>query len=163
MKAIYTTCFFFSLLSFLFAQNPVTSTITDEFKGSGGVKLGPDGFLYVADFGTGLSQADGFQVYVIQSIPHEEAAVVWGKEVLHIRDDWVMLQEQFWDQEEQLVKTLRALEITEMDGRPVASRLRMGREDAPEEWTEVQTQAVDFDLALPENLFTLSNLRNPRE
>ena len=111
----------------------------------------------------GQYEADGFQVYVIQSIPHEEAAVVWGKEVLHIRDDWVMLQQQFWDQEEKLVKTLRALEITEMDGRPVASRLRMGREEAPEEWTEVQTLAVDFDLALPENLFTLSNLRNPRE
>ena len=27
-------------------------------------------------------EQDGFQVYVIQSIPHEEAAVVWGREVL---------------------------------------------------------------------------------
>ena len=111
----------------------------------------------------GQYEDSGFQIFVIQSIPHEEAAVVWGKEVLHIRDDWVMLQQQFWDQDDQLVKTLRALDITEMDGRSVASVLRMAREDAPEEWTEVRTDTVDFDVELPENLFTLSNLRNPRE
>lgn len=111
----------------------------------------------------GQYEEQGHQVYVIQSIPHEEAAVVWGKEVLHIRDDWVMLQQQFWDQEDRLVKTLRALEIKEMDGRNVASVIRMGKEEAPEEWTEVRTLQVDFDVDQPENLFTLSNLRNPRE
>ena len=111
----------------------------------------------------GQYEDQDYRVYVIQSIPHEEAAVVWGKEVLHIRDDWVMLQQQFWDQDDNLVKILRALEISEMDGRSVASVLRMGREDAPDEWTEVRTVAVDFDVELPENLFTLSNLRNPRE
>jgi outer membrane lipoprotein-sorting protein len=106
---------------------------------------------------------EGHTVYVIQSVPHEEAAVVWGREVLHIRDDWVLLEQQFWDQDDILVKTLRALEIEEMDGRPVASVMRMGREGAPQEWTELRTLAVDFDVELPPNLFTLSNLRNPRQ
>jgi hypothetical protein len=41
--------------------------------------------------------------------------------------------------------------------------LRMARVDTPDEWTEVRTMAVEFDLALPDNLFTLSNLRNPRQ
>ena len=106
---------------------------------------------------------EGHTVYVIQSIPHEEAAVVWGREVLHIRDDWVLLEQQFWDQDDILVKTLRALEIREMDGRPVASVMRMGREGAPQEWTELRTLVVDFDVELSPNLFTLSNLRNPRQ
>ena len=106
---------------------------------------------------------EGHTVYVIQSIPHEEAAVVWGREVLHIRDDWVLLEQQFWDQDDELVKTLRALEIEEMDGRMVASVLRMAREETPEEWTELRTLSVDFDVDLPDSLFTLSNLRNPRQ
>ena len=110
-----------------------------------------------------LSEHDGHQVYVIQSVPREEAAVVWGREVLHIRDDWVMLEQQFWDQDDVLVKTLRAEEIGLMSGRSVATVLRMGKEDAPDEWTEVRTAAVEFDVELPTNLFTLSNLRNPRE
>ena len=89
--------------------------------------------------------------------------MVWGKEVLHIRDDWIMLEQQFWDQDDILVKTLKALAISEMSGRSVANIVRMSNQDKPEEWTEVRTADVEFDLELPENLFTLSNLRNPRE
>jgi outer membrane lipoprotein-sorting protein len=106
---------------------------------------------------------DGHVVYVIESVPHEEAAVVWGKEVLAVRDDWVLLEQQFWDQDGVLVKTLRALEIAEMSGRTVASVIRMSRENQPDEWTELRTAEVEFDLDLPANLFTLSNLRNPRQ
>ena len=110
-----------------------------------------------------LSEHDGHQVYVIQSIPHEEAAVVWGREVLHVRDDWVMLEQQFWDQDDVLVKTLKALQIEALSGRNVATVIRMGKEDSPQEWTEVRTATVQFDVELPANLFTMSNLRNPRE
>jgi outer membrane lipoprotein-sorting protein len=106
---------------------------------------------------------EGHTVYVIQSVPHEEAAVVWGREVLHVRDDWVLLEQQFWDQDDVLVKRMRALEVEEMDGRMVASVLRMAREETPDEWTELRTLTVDFDVDLPDSLFTLSNLRNPRQ
>ena len=108
-------------------------------------------------------QQDGHQVYVIQSIPHEEAAVVWGKEILSIRDDWVLLEQQFWDQDGALVKTLSALEVAPMGGRNVATVMRMSNEDKPGDWTELRTAEVEFDLPLPANQFTLSNLRNPRE
>ena len=106
---------------------------------------------------------EGHVVYVIESIPHEEAAVVWGREVLAVRDDWVLLEQQFWDQDDLLVKTLKALEIAEMSGRTVASVIRMSREGQADEWTELRTAAVEFDIELPDNLFTLSNLRNPRQ
>ena len=108
-------------------------------------------------------EQDGHVVWTIQSIPHEEAAVVWGREVLRVRDDWVLLEQQFWDQDDRLVKTLKAMDITEMGGRTVASRLRMSKVETPDEWTEVRTNTVEFDLELPGNLFTLSNLRNPRQ
>jgi hypothetical protein len=74
-----------------------------------------------------------------------------------------MLEQQFWDQDDLLVKTLRTLEIREMDGREVAAVIRMSREGVEEEWTEVRTAAIEFDVELAANLFTLSNLRNPRE
>jgi outer membrane lipoprotein-sorting protein len=108
-------------------------------------------------------EQDGFQVYVIQSIPHEEAAVVWGREVLTVRDDWVLLKQEFRDQEDVLVKTLESLEIAPMGGRNVATVMRMSKQEKLEEWTELRTVVVEFDVKLPTNLFTLSNLRNPRE
>ena len=108
-------------------------------------------------------EQDGFQVYVIEAIPHEEAAVVWGKEILTVRDDWVLLKQEFWDQDGKLVKTLETLEIAAMGGRNVATVMRMGKRENLEEWTELRTAAAEFDVELPANQFTLSNLRNPRE
>jgi len=49
-----------------------------------------------------------------------------------------------------------------MDGRPVARVMRMGEVDTPGEWTRLTAENVEFDLELPDELFTLSNLRNPR-
>jgi len=110
-----------------------------------------------------LRERDGHQIYVIQSIPHGDVAVEWGREVLHIRDDWIVLEQQFRDQDDVLVKTLRALEIGMMSGRSVATVIRMANEAAPDEWTELRTTVVEFDVELPPNLFTLSNLRNSSE
>jgi outer membrane lipoprotein-sorting protein len=108
-------------------------------------------------------EQNGHTVYYIESIPHEDAAVVWGKEVLAIRDDNVVLEHAFYDQDGELVKRLQSLEIGEMGGRVVAIHQRMQKEDAPGEWTEIIVDSVEYDLELKDSLFTLSNLRNPRE
>jgi outer membrane lipoprotein-sorting protein len=105
---------------------------------------------------------DGIETYRIESVPHEDAAVVWGKEVLTIRADHVVLQHAFYDQDGGLVKTLESLEIGEMGGRTIAQRQRMIKTDEPDEWTEIEVLEVEYDLDLRDSLFTLSNLRNPR-
>lgn len=109
------------------------------------------------------SQVDGRVAYEIQAIPHEEAAVVWGKEILLVRSDNILIEHRFYDQDGDLVKALRTLEIGEMGGRSVAIRQRMEKADKPDEWTEIVIDSVEFDLALSDNVFTLSNLRNPRD
>jgi outer membrane lipoprotein-sorting protein len=106
---------------------------------------------------------EGHTVHVIESVPHEDAAVVWGKEVLRVRDDKVLLAEDFYDQDGNLVKSLRTLEIAEMGGRVLAVRQRMQKVESEDEWTEIQVESTTFDLDLRDSLFTLSNLRNPRE
>ncbi|WP_370978331.1 outer membrane lipoprotein-sorting protein [Agaribacterium sp. ZY112] len=108
------------------------------------------------------TEQDGHSVYEIHSIPHEEAAVVWGKEVLIIRDDKVLLEQQFWDQDGVLVKTMRTLELMTVGERTIAKSMRMSNTDTPERWTQVENSRVQFDLDFPSNTFTLSNLRNPR-
>jgi outer membrane lipoprotein-sorting protein len=109
------------------------------------------------------SEQDGHTLYTIWSIPHEDAAVVWGKEVLIVRDDYVLVEQQYWDQDGVLVKDMKTLEIQEMGGRQVASVMRMGKVDTPDEWTELTVHSIEFDLDLPNSLFTLSSLRNPRQ
>lgn len=111
----------------------------------------------------GVEEVDEVSVYEIESVPHEEAAVVWGREVLKIRDDYVVLEHRFYDQDGELVKQLVSLEIGDMGGRTVATRQRMGEIDAPGEWTEIRIDAVEYDIDIDDNVFTLSNLQNPRE
>ena len=78
----------------------------------------------------GESDADGHVAYEVEAIPHEDAAVVWGKEILVIRDDSVLVEHRFYDQDGALVKALRTLEIGAMGGRTVAIRQRMEKADA---------------------------------
>ena len=106
---------------------------------------------------------DGHTVYVIESVPHEDAAIVWGKEVLWIRDDHVLLNQEFHDQEGNLVKSLRTMEVGEMGGRTIATRQRMTKADSEEDWTEIRIDSIQYDLDLKDSLFTQSNLRNPRD
>jgi outer membrane lipoprotein-sorting protein len=109
------------------------------------------------------AEVDGITVYEIESVPHEDAAVVWGREVLRIREDHIVLAHSFYDQDGERVKTLTTLEIGEMGGRTTALRQRMSKVDKPEEWTEIAVVSVSYDIELSDNLFTLANLRNPRE
>ena len=102
---------------------------------------------------------DGHEVYTIVSIPHEDAAIVWGQEIVRVRDDFLLLQQQFWDQDGVLVKQLETLDIAEMGGRSVARIMRMQEVETPDEWTELRLDQVEFDVDLPENTFTLANLR----
>ena len=107
-------------------------------------------------------EIDGIVVHDIESIPHEDAAVVWGKEVLKIREDHVVLEHAFFDQDGELVKKLVSLEVGEMGGRTIAMRQRMAKTDKPEEWTEISVDDVEYEVDLKDSLFTLSSLRNPR-
>jgi outer membrane lipoprotein-sorting protein len=111
----------------------------------------------------GTSEFDGLTIYEIESVPYDEAPVVWGREVLTIREDNVLIEQRYYDQDGTLVKSLRALEITEMSGRAVAVIQRMQKEESPDAWTEIRVDAVEFDVDVPDRLFTLYNLRNPRD
>jgi hypothetical protein len=89
--------------------------------------------------------------------------VVWGREMLTIRDDHVLLEHSFYDQDGELVKKLVSLEVAEMGGRVIATRQRMQKAEEADEWTEIVVATMEYDLDLRDSLFTLSNLRNPRD
>lgn len=105
---------------------------------------------------------DGWRVYVIEALPLEAAAVVWGREVLHIREDLILLEQRYYDQDGVLVKKLEALEIGPMGGRTLALRQRMSNAANPDEWTEMQMRSINYDVQLDRGLFTLASLSNPR-
>jgi outer membrane lipoprotein-sorting protein len=105
---------------------------------------------------------DGKPVHVIESIPRENYPVVWGKEIMKIRSDYIILEHLYYDQDMKLTKHLITSEISTKGGKSMPTRQRMTKADKPNEWTEIFTRNAEFNIALPGNTFTLSNLRNQR-
>lgn len=105
---------------------------------------------------------DGHTVYVVESTPRPDAPVIWGKERLRIRDDHLLLEETFFDQEGKPVKRLRTVKIGRLGGKLYTSVMRMEKMNEPDHWTEITYRKASFGLSLPDAVFTLSNLRNPR-
>lgn len=105
---------------------------------------------------------DNKVAYVIESVPHEDAPVVWGKEVTRIRDDNVVLEHAFYDQNGKLVKKLSTIDIKVISGRALATSQRMQKVDVQDEWTEFALKEIRFGVKIPAGFFTLGSLSNPR-
>ena len=110
----------------------------------------------------GTTSQGGHTVYIIESIPKRGKPIVWGKQIVHVRDDYVLLRQEFYDQSGNLVRTMVADRVRVLDGRPYPSELTMSSVATPGQWTKIVTQSAEFDIALPDYLFTRSNLQNPR-
>jgi hypothetical protein len=105
-------------------------------------------------------QSDGHWIYTVEAVPHEDAPVVWGKEVIELRDDYVLLSQTYYDQNGEALKRLEAREVGPMGGRVFATRMRMIKLDEEEHWTEVSYQEMRFDVDLEPGLFTVYALRS---
>ena len=105
---------------------------------------------------------EGIKQYTIEAIPKSDAPVVWGKELIVIREDNVLILERFYDQSMQPVKEMRTLKIEEIGGRLYPVVMRMINLEETERWTQIETHRAYFNIELPRYIFTQSNLRNPR-
>lgn len=105
---------------------------------------------------------DGHVVHVIKSLPKPMAPVVWGMQVLKIRDDHVLLSQEFFDEDMQSVKKMVTEEIMMMGGRMFPRIWRMSDTGLNDEFTELRYKELTFLGDLPDRLFTQNELRSRR-
>ena len=104
----------------------------------------------------------GHTVYTIESRPKSGAPVVWGKQEVKIRDDGIFLEQKFFDQDMNVVRTMSVDKIGSIGGRTYPIVVTMHPSDKPGNWTRITTKKAKFDISLPGYTFTTSNLQNPR-
>jgi outer membrane lipoprotein-sorting protein len=104
----------------------------------------------------------GHKVYVIKSMPHPMAPVVWGMQMLKIRDDHVMLSEAFFDEDLKPVKKMTASDIQMMGGRLFPKIWKMQEHGKVDQYTLLRYHKLQFLDDLPERLFTVQELKTPR-
>ena len=108
------------------------------------------------------SPHEGHTVYTLELTPHDDAPVVWGKEVMELRDDYVLLRQTYYDQALAPVKALRTLAVGELGGRTIALRMRMADVGDEARWTEIHYHKANFDAAVEDAMFTTFALRGGR-
>ena len=112
----------------------------------------------------GTETHEGKKVFVIKSMPKPDAPVVWGMQRLKIREDRILLSEEYYDEDLQLVKAMTGFEIQMLGGRLFPKKWKMHKADLENEYTRLNYRELEFKDKdeLPDRLFTLSALRNLR-
>jgi hypothetical protein len=97
--------------------------------------------------------------WAIECLPKPDAAVVWGKVLVTLGADELPREITYWDEQGALARTMRFDDVRSTGGRRIPFRMTLIPADAPEEFTEVIYQDIEFDLAIPESTFTLQALK----
>ena len=101
-------------------------------------------------------------MYVIKSMPKPDAPVIWGMQMLKIREDLIWLRQEFFDEDFQPVKAMITLEIMMLGGKLYPKVWRMQKVDEKGKYTQLNYKSLEFKVKLPDNIFTLANLRRPQ-
>ena len=110
----------------------------------------------------GTAVEDGHTIYTIDAVPHDDAPVVWGKETMVVRDDYVMLSQTYFDQSMTPIKRLETKRVAELGGRTIGVLMRMSNLEEPQEWTEIEYVEADFNADVADRKFTLFSLTSGR-
>ena len=104
-----------------------------------------------------------YECYVIESIPKEEAGVVWGKLLTWIsKEYYFQLKTEFYDEDEYLVKKYIGSDIKNMDGRYFPTHWEMLPEDRPGEKTTFTYLKIQFNYPVDESFFSERNMKKVR-
>ena len=108
---------------------------------------------------TNTEKVDGHTVYTIKSMPKPAAPVIWGMQVSKVRDDYVMLEQEFFDEDLKSVKRMTTSEMQMMGGRIFPKIWKMQPSDESGEYTLLRYHAIDFLDDLPDRQFTMNELK----
>jgi outer membrane lipoprotein-sorting protein len=103
--------------------------------------------------------ADGTGSWVVRLTPKPNAPVVWGAVVVTVTHEIIPESVEYFDEDGALARTMRFHDVQEVAGRKVPMVMTLIPADKPDEQTQVTYQSLEFDVDLPESMFTLQGLK----
>lgn len=109
------------------------------------------------------STVEGRSCWKVELIPHEDAAIVWGKIYSWIdKTDYLTLRSEFYDEDDYLINVMQSSNIRTMGGRTFATRLEMIPVEEDGHKTVMEYQSISFDGALTDDFFSVQNMKRVR-
>ena len=122
-----------------------------------------DRYLHHYDSRITTSVQDGeHTIHTLELVPRDDAPVVWGKETMVLRDDYVVLTQTFFDQASSRSSRCGQWRSASSAAAPLASRCAWARSEEPDRWTEVRYTSADFEAEIDDRRFTTFALRGRR-
>lgn len=109
------------------------------------------------------STVEGRSCWKIELIPHEDAAIVWGKIYSWVdKADYITLRSEFYDEDGYLINVMQSSNIRTMGGRTFATKLEMIPVEEDGHKTVMEYQSISFDGALSDDFFSVQNMKRVR-
>lgn len=106
---------------------------------------------------------DGWDCYKIELLPHEDAAVVWGKIIKWIsKDEYIQMKSEYFDEDGYLVKTEFASDVKIMDGRKIPGKIEIVPADKKNQKTVVIINSMKFNIPIDDSFFSQQNMKKVR-
>lgn len=97
---------------------------------------------------------------VVESLPKEDAAVVWGKIVYHLDlDKQIATKVEYFDEDMELVRTMTLDQVKLIKGKYIPTHLMILPKDEPEEYTEIIYKELQLDIPLKKVKFSVRYLK----
>jgi outer membrane lipoprotein-sorting protein len=100
---------------------------------------------------------------VIELIPKDDAAVVWGKVKMWIsKKELLQLKVEFYDEDDYLINTMYGKGIKKMGGRIIPSILKIVPKEEPQNSTVIEYLDLEFGVTFKKNFFSIRNMKRIR-
>ncbi len=111
----------------------------------------------------GEEKVENFDSYIIEMIPKEDAAVVWGKVYKWVtKEEYIQIKSEYYDEDDELVKSDFAYDFKKMDGRLIPTRIEIVPANEEGKKTVVYIKDIKFDVDLPESFFSQQKMKKVR-
>ncbi len=112
---------------------------------------------------SGEEEMGGYDCWVIELVPHEDAAVVWGRILMWIsKEEDLQLKSEYYDEDGYLMKTETASDVKTMDGREIPTRIEVVPADKDNQRTIIVLNEIRFNIPIDESFFSQQNMRRLR-
>ena len=106
---------------------------------------------------------DGLDCWIIELIPNEDAAVVWGKLMMWIdKRDYMQLKTQFFDEYDEMISIMTGKAIKSFDGKKLPAIIEFVPLDKEGNKTIVERLVWKFDIDINERFFLPNYMKNLR-
>ncbi|MEE4259702.1 MAG: outer membrane lipoprotein-sorting protein, partial [Bacteroidales bacterium] len=102
----------------------------------------------------------GKECYKLELIPHEDAAVVWGKIISWItKDGYDLWKSEYYDEEGELQNIENAYDIKDMGDRKIPTRMEIIPVDKEGQKTVLNIISTTFNKPIEDSFFSKQNMK----